>query len=637
MENRQNGLLERYKLGEYGVFTIGRNASCTLSLDRNEVSRLHARIEKNKESFHLTDMGSTNGTQINGKSAGACVLSNNDIVRIGPFRFLYSAGCLYRMSNENTIRLSARGIRKKLDGKTVLHTTDISFQPGEFVGIFGSSGAGKTTLIKMLSGHYKPDSGSVCLNNVPLGANYNLLKTNIGFVPHEDIVHSVLDISKILRYSARLRMGREADAAERKLRIEKILSLVELTEHRKTKAGRLSGGQRRRVNLAVELLTEPAILFLDEPTSGLDAWLEEKLTGLFKKIADSGKSVIMTTHSIASMDSFDKVAIVHQGRLVFFGPPAECASYFGLKEYKDIYSVLSGSNAGELEKRFKKSPQYKENVGGRLEAEKEEFGDLTTTADYKTVNRWLFRENKPVFSAQLLTLIRRYSAVTLSDAKNFGLLLVQAPLIALMLAIVFKNYSDIWPLAFCMSLSAIWFGSINSVKEITKEKDIYRRERMINLSIPAYVLSKLAVLTIICALQCFILNLIVEGFIGMPGSMFTVFLILLLSASSGATLGLFISAAVSTTDRALSLLPVALIPQILFSGVIVPVDQMMSISRYISSFMICRWSYSALRHYSIWQWSESAAAASGVLALFIPAFTILTLAAQKLKDQKFRE
>lgn len=225
-------------------------------------------------------------------------------------------------------------------GRTpILQKVSFSIRPGEFIGILGPSGCGKSTLLKTLSGIISPSSGRVLMNGLPVAeAGF---QSRIGYVPQDDIVHGSLRVDRALSYSARLRLPMRTAADSLRARVDEVIALMDLDERRKTRIDRLSGGQRKRVSIGVELLTQPALLFLDEPTSGLDPALEEKMMDLFARLASEGRTVILTTHIMQSIDRLHLVAVMAKGRLVYFGPPSDLTRYFSVPHVQDLYRVLA--------------------------------------------------------------------------------------------------------------------------------------------------------------------------------------------------------------------------------------------------------------------------------------------------------
>jgi len=267
---------------------------------------------------------------------------------------------------QTAIRLDAQGLSKSVDGTKILSDVSLSIHPGEFIGLLGPSGAGKSTLLTALNGFRPAGRGRVLLNGTNLYEKFDRFRSLLGYVPQDDIVHTSLSVSKALYYSALLRLppAEREDAIKQK--VMEIIRILGLEAQAKTKVKKLSGGQRKRVSLGIELLTSPPLLFLDEPTSGLDPGLEERMMQLFHKLSREGRTVILTTHIMESLSLLDLVAILNKGWLVFYGPPELALSTFNVAEFSDIYNKLEKFDPAALAHQYRTSPIYKKYVTSRL-------------------------------------------------------------------------------------------------------------------------------------------------------------------------------------------------------------------------------------------------------------------------------
>ncbi len=267
---------------------------------------------------------------------------------------------------QTAIRLDAQGLSKSVDGTKILSDVSLSIHPGEFVGLLGPSGAGKSTLLNALNGFCPADRGKVLLNGTNLYEKFDRFRSLLGYVPQDDIVHTSLSVYKALYYSALLRLPQAAKGDAIKQRVMEVIRTLELEAQAKTKVKKLSGGQRKRVNLGIELLTSPPLLFLDEPTSGLDPGLEERMMKLFHKLSREGRTVILSTHIMESLGLLDLVAILNKGWLVFYGPPELALNTFKVTEFSDIYDKLEKFEPAALAHQYRGSPIYKKYVTSRL-------------------------------------------------------------------------------------------------------------------------------------------------------------------------------------------------------------------------------------------------------------------------------
>lgn len=248
---------------------------------------------------------------------------------------------------------------------TILKQISLSIAGGEFVGVLGPSGCGKSTLLRALSGQLRPSEGHVLIGRANLYSGEKIPIDLMGFVPQDDVVHPSLKVKRELYFSARLRMPR-SKSADLSTRVKEVIELMDLTQRQNVRIDRLSGGQRKRVSIGIELLTRPPLLFLDEPTSGLDPALEEHFMQLFRDLARGGRTVLVTTHVMASLDLLDLVVFMCGGQIAYFGPPREALSYFGVNELTDIYPKLSAASAETLAGKYRVTPWFSKLVTERM-------------------------------------------------------------------------------------------------------------------------------------------------------------------------------------------------------------------------------------------------------------------------------
>jgi len=261
--------------------------------------------------------------------------------------------------------LTARQLIVRRGGKQILQGVDFAASSGELVGVLGPSGSGKSTLLFALSGFRPADQGKVLLDGKDLVEGFEALKADVGFVPQDDIVPTALRVERVLHYAAELRLGALSEEVRRG-RIEGVLVKLGLNEHRRKRVAQLSGGQRKRVNVAVELLSRPDLLFADEPTSGLDPALEHDLTTTLKQMAAEGRIVIVTTHVMTSLDLLDQIYLISDGHLAWCGPPDALKPYFGVDDFHKVYRVLAGKTGAEWRDRFRASDDFRRHLGARL-------------------------------------------------------------------------------------------------------------------------------------------------------------------------------------------------------------------------------------------------------------------------------
>ncbi|MEK6300522.1 MAG: FHA domain-containing protein [Acidobacteriota bacterium] len=559
---------------ELSVLRLGRAPDNEIALEAPGVSRYHASLTYTSSGQPmLADLGSTNGTFVNGEPVTQPrLLTSADLVFLGGF-LLRVNGRDVKCHDLSASRISALSITEQIGDKTILKDISLAISPREFVGLMGPSGCGKSTLMDALNGLRPASSGSVYINDLDLYRNFDALRRSIGHVPQRDILHDALSVERTLYYSARLRLPAATPPDQVRHVVDEVIQTIGLQEFRTNQFRQLSGGQQKRLSLGIELITKPSFIFLDEPTSPLDPETTENMMELFRRLADEGRIVVMVTHKFEKFDLMHHVAILTRGgRLAFFGPPREALEYFGCHEPTEIYRRIGGREPDELRQSFEASATRRRYVSERI-AEAQEVartsGQLgVATPDQRGVERRFGL-------GQWSTLTRRYLEIKLKDTRNTMLLLVQAPVIAVILAVITGNSLNDAKTIFIAAIISIWFGANNAAREIVSETPIYVRERLVNLKIPSYVFSKFAVLSGIALIQCSLFAGILIALGRLSGGDFGwLILILYLTSLSGITMGLFFSALVNSTEKAMSILPLILIPQLLLSGFLKPLDDL---------------------------------------------------------------
>lgn len=579
---------------------IGRDANATLPLEAPTISRRHATIDTDAQGRYILRDYSTNGVFVNGQRvSGTTVLTPGATIRIGSFTLVLRGDELQVLDQGSQIRLDACNVVLETKGKRRLDDISFAIEPGQFVALVGGSGAGKSTLMRTLLGTEQTTQGVVYLNGEDLRKNFNIYRTQIGYVPQDDIIHRELTVAEVLTYAAKLRLPPDIDVAKV---VEKTLQDVEMSHRRNARVSELSGGQRKRVSIGVELLADPKLFFLDEPTSGLDPGLDKKMMQLLRKLADQGRTVILVTHATANIKLCDRVVFLGQGgRLCYFGPPDQCLRFFGVKDdFADIYNQLEKPETViDKAEKFRSSDDYRRYVANYLSP-----GNQNSQA-----NAGNKQGSGVSFIKQLSILAQRYFQIQKRDRINLALALLTAPIGISLITVALKDKhplvlpaqpdATLAPLAlrvlFVFTCAALWVGLSSSLQEIVKEAAIYLRERLVNLSLFAYLGSKLTILSSLALLQTLLISLVVLVLFKSPqpklitwqlGLSITTFLTLLTSMS----LGLMISAIVKNASQANSTLPLLLIPQIIFSGVLFKMEGLAS---KVSWLMLSRWSIGA--------------------------------------------
>lgn len=578
---------------------LGRDPNASLPLPSPNVSRRHATIDNDGQGRYILQDHSTNGVFVNGRRvSGSSVLSQGATIRIGPFTLVLRGDELLVQDTGNQIRLDADELIIQDKNKRRLDDISLAIEPGQFVALVGGSGAGKSTLMRSLLGVEALTQGVVYLNGDPLRDNYNIYCTQIGYVPQDDIIHRDLSVAEVLTYTARLRLPPDIEVEQL---VQKTLEDVEMSHRRNALVSQLSGGQRKRVSIAVELLADPKLFFLDEPTSGLDPGLDKKMMQLLRQLANQGRTVILVTHATTNIKLCDRIVFLGDGgRLCYFGTPAESFQFFGVKnDFADIYNLLEKpDNVIQIADKFRQSNYYQRYVVNHLSPGTQ----ILPPSGGKT------RQTRVSFWQQLKILTRRYFQIQKRDRINLALALFTAPVGISLITLALKDkdtflHPDTNPIRknlaslvlFVFTSAALWVGLSSSLQEIIKETPIYLRERLVNLGLFAYLGSKVAILGGLAVLQSLLIVAVVLICFKSPelqsiswgwGIGITTFMTLLASNS----LGLLVSAAVKTSSQANSALPLLLIPQIIFSGVLFKIE---GIANTLSWLMISRWSAGA--------------------------------------------
>ena len=589
---------------------IGRSSDSDIQIDEAVVSRHHARLSCEHGQIVLTDLNSGNGTYVNGQRITRAVIAPGDRIRIGATEYTIGDDALALTTTKGAIRLDVHGVSHAVTFRgamrQLLDNVEFSVKPGEFVAVVGGSGTGKTSLFRVLTGLEAPTIGSVALNGADYHTSSRQFAGQVGFVPQDDIVHSELTVRTALRYAARLRLPADTTGAECEQRVMAVLDAVQLMHRIDSDIKLLSGGERKRVNVALELLTEPNLLFLDEPTSGLDPHRERQMMELMQQLAGEGRTILLTTHSTLSLDLCDLLLIMGAGgHVVYFGPPRQALTHFKVSAYEEIYARLGETPQEALEWQYAywRSSIYKKFGGIR-------GGNAEAMARQPLPPSGMSFDPAGWFR-QFFLLSQRYLAVLSKDHLNMSILLAQAPVLVMIILLVFpvNSFESVMKsdgttslryagsITFLLAIIAIWFGASNSVREIVKEAPITIRERLAFLRPSAYLCSKFVVLAVLCFIQCLVL---VVG-IGARMSWFHIehdavwalLGVMFLTSLAGLSLGLTLSTIARSSDQAVSLTPLVLVPQIVFSGLLLP-ENAGNLVEMLAKVHIAYWAYGAL-------------------------------------------
>ncbi|MEU2394421.1 FHA domain-containing protein [Streptomyces sp. NPDC007369] len=589
------------------VMRIGRALDNELVVSDLQVSRHHAEFRSTGGRFEIHDLGSHNGTYVNGQplaKSGSALLGPNDIVGVGHSTFRIVGDRLEEFVDSGDVSFSARHLTVTVDGgKQILKDVTFGVPEKSLIGVIGPSGSGKSTLLKALTGYRPADQGEVLYDNRNLYKQFAELRQRIGLVPQDDILHKELKVSTALKYAAKLRFPGDTAQSERAARIDEVLRELKLDIHKDKKITALSGGQRKRVSVALELLTKPSLIFLDEPTSGLDPGMDRDVMQLLRGLADDGRTVLVVTHSVAELSLCDKLLVMAPGGSVaYFGPPDEALNFFGYATWADVFSAFENYRDYDWAGRWKGSQHY------QLYA-----ADLDAVAPQSVTmppQQMMIPPKPQAWGSQLWTLVRRYLSVIASD-KGFMALMVMLPAVLGIVSTVIpakfglapptppsRFNGDAGTIMLILAVGMCFSGAANSVRELIKERVIYERERATGLSRSAYLMSKVIVLGVITALQGVIICLIgftprklpAEGLFMDPATELCISVIAL--GFTSMMFGLVISSLVKTAEKTMPLLVMFAIVQVVFTGILFQIYDKPGLEQF-AWLMPSRWAIAA--------------------------------------------
>ncbi|MEP6909472.1 MAG: ATP-binding cassette domain-containing protein [Actinomycetota bacterium] len=583
---------------------IGRAPENDIVVEDVLVSRKHAELRGNPASgYELVDLGSHNGTFVNGVRIEKVQLEQLDVVGIGRAQFRLVGDSLEEYVDTGEITFEARSLTARVDGRVLVDGVGISLRERALLGIVGPSGCGKTTLLHALSGRRPATSGTVLYDGLDLYAQYDELRSRIGFVPQDDVLHRELHVEALLEYAAELAFPADVTAAERSQRVDEVLRELALEERRDARVDRLSGGQRKRVSVALALLTKPSLLFLDEPTSGLDPGYERTLMELLRGLADGGRTVIVVTHTVQSLRLCDRTLVLAPGgKPAYFGPPQLAPAYFGRDDLQQVFQDLSAVSEIDWAARFREHPDH---VRYGADTDEPVVGEKREAPPAERRGPWL---------RQFRTLTRRNVELLASDRRNLALLAFQAPVLGLIMLLALPSGQLSVPpdgtlrvaakgglVLLTLVMAATWLGASNAVREIVRELPIFRRERALGLSISAYLTSKALVLGGVAVLQALVLVALANARQGGPFDAVALSwpwleLATAVAATSLAAtaLGLLVSALSSRVELAMTVLPVLIVAEVILGmGGISPEMVSKPVIKQLSYVASTQWGFSA--------------------------------------------
>ncbi|ORA09935.1 FHA domain-containing protein [Mycobacterium arosiense] len=581
-----------------GSQTIGRATDNDIVIQDVLASRHHAFLIQTPLGTEVRDAHSVNGTFVNGVRVGSAVLTEGDVVTIGNVDLVFTGDNLVRRTEAATRTggLEVNSVCYTVDhGKQLLDHISLTARPGTLTAIIGGSGAGKTTLSRLIVGYTSPTSGTVTFEGHNIHTEYASMRSRIGMVPQDDVVHRQLTVNQALNYAAELRLPPDTSKEERARVVAQVLEELDMTRHAETRVDKLSGGQRKRASVALELLTQPSLLLLDEPTSGLDPALDRQVMLMLRQLADAGRVVLVVTHSVSYLDVCDQILLVAPGgKTAFCGPPDQVEAAMGTRNWADIFAKV-GADPDEANRRFKERNQQSSQPP--TPESPADLGEPPQTD--------LFR--------QLSTIARRQVRLVVSD-RGYTIFLAVLPFLIGALSLTVKGpHPGLGPadpmgpaptqpqyIMVLLNIGAVFMGTALTIRDLIGERAIFRREQAVGLSTTAYLLAKIAVFCVFATGQAAIATIIVRLGKGAPtahpqflgNSTFSLFVTVAGTCVASAMLGLLLSALAQSNEQIMPLLVVSIMSQLVFSSGMIPVYQRIGLEQ-LAWLTPARWGYAA--------------------------------------------
>jgi ABC-type multidrug transport system ATPase subunit len=604
-----------------GTITIGRSAGCDIVLDDLLVSRRHAEVRQQGATYQLVDLGSTNGTYHNGRRADRAVLRPGDLISVGHYELRFDGQRLHEHVDSGPVTLAAEGVTVDIGKHRIVDDVSFSLPQGSLLGIVGPSGCGKSTMIKALTGLRPASAGRVSYDGRDLYADYAELRYRIGMVPQDDVLHRQLTVRRALRFAASLRFANDVSRRERGARVDEVMATLGLTRSAKQRIDKLSGGQRKRTSVALELLTEPSMLCLDEPTSGLDPALDRDVMQELRGMADRGRTILCITHSVLHLDMCHRVMVMCPGGTVgYFGPPGELLAFFEAETYADVFAQVTKEpeywtrryQESDLHRRYVAEPIAADQARSRYaqlpEPEPEPAPAAPPPAGLAVPEPIARAVPQPVARALKLNLGRRGVVNQVKDPVGplrefttlslrmfavitadwaFFLFLLGLPVVLALLSHAVPGETGLGEpagtsvaarleaqrLLVVLVVGAAFIGISSSIREIVHESAIYKRERAVGLSPGAYLASKFVVLGIINVIQVSIfvwLSVLGRGgpaeALVLPSPMLEIIVPVAMVTTSCTMLGLCVSALARSVPQTTPVLVVVVMAMLVLSG-----------------------------------------------------------------------
>ena len=582
-----------------GAVKIGRANDNDIVIPEVLASRHHATLIPTPQGTEIHDNRSINGTFVNGVRVDSALLRDGDVVTIGNIDLVFAGGMLARRDETATATrtggLDVRGVTWTIENnKTLLDDISLDAIPGTLTAVIGPSGAGKSTLARLVAGYTHPTTGTVAFEGHNVHAEYASLRSRIGMVPQDDVVHGQLTVQQALMYAAELRLPPDTTKDDRAQVVARVLEELEMSQHLHTRVDKLSGGQRKRASVALELLTGPSLLILDEPTSGLDPALDRQVMTMLRQLADAGRVVLVVTHSLTYLDVCDQVLLLAPGgKTAFSGPPSQIGPAMGTTNWADIFSTVANDPDGAKARYLARTGPPPPPPPAQRPAD---LGDPSHTS--------LFR--------QFSTIARRQIRLIISDRGYFAFL---ALLPFIMGSLSMSVPGDVGfgipnpmgaaptepgQILVLLNVGAVFMGTALTIRDLIGERAIFLREQAVGLSTSAYLLAKVCVYTVFAVVQSAIVTIIAligkggptqgAAALGKPG--LELFADVAMTCVASAMLGLALSAIAKSNEQIMPLLVVAVMSQLVFSGGMIPVTDRLGLDQ-MSWATPARWGFAA--------------------------------------------
>ncbi|MEV6216355.1 FHA domain-containing protein [Nocardia sp. NPDC051833] len=588
-----------------GGLSIGRTSDNQIVVNDPLASRKHARLVSSGEGLVIEDLGSANGTFVNGHRQQRTVLRERDIVTIGNIDFVVTQGALaHRQKPVAELGLTVHGVGFTVEGNKQL-LVDVNMQAGRgtLTALIGPSGAGKSTLSKLIAGSTQPSGGVVTFEGRNLHAEYEALRSRIGMVPQDDVLHRQLTVRQALGFAAELRLPPDTTKADRQQVIDGVLQELSLTQHADTRVDRLSGGQRKRASVAMELLTGPSLLILDEPTSGLDPALDRQVMQMLRELADAGRVVIVVTHSVACLDMCDQVVLLAPGgKTAFAGHPGGVGAALGTTDWAEIFAKVA-ANPDQAFAAYRSRQAYVPPPPPPAPMQRGNAGAPPQSSGMR----------------QFSTLARRQLRLILAD-RGYLIFLVVLPFILGALSLVVpgsdgftegpliaqpdgsfarSSGGEAQQLLVVLILGACFMGATLTVRDLVGERSIFYRERAVGLLPSAYLMAKIVVFSVTAFLQSAVLVGITflgkkappEGAL-IPSGSIELYLVIAMTAVCCVVFGLLMSSLAKSNEQVMPMLVVMIMVQLVMAGGLIPVTDRAGLEQ-VSYLFPSRWGYAA--------------------------------------------